>query len=99
MGIQLIKPMGQVVWIFVLELLVAPVITGGLAGWLIGRTPRAALATALAGFVFALGPGHNIPFMGLTPLNGKGNLLLLAIVVVSSFVLVESQAWIEKFYR
>jgi len=77
-------------FVFILELLVTATIAGGVAGWLIGHTPRAALATALAGFVFALGPGHNIPFLGSTPGNAKGVVLLLSIVVVSSFVLVET---------
>src|SRR5262245_58037909 len=39
---------------------------GGLVGWWLGRTWRAAVATAVTGFVFVLGPGHNIPFIGGT---------------------------------
>jgi hypothetical protein len=60
----------------VLELLFTATLVGGLAGWWLGHTTRAALATGLAGFVFALGPGHNIPFLGSTPAAGKGLLLL-----------------------
>lgn len=75
--------------LFVLELLVTSTLVGALVGWLIGRTARAALATALAGFAFALGPGHNIPFLGSTPGSIKGFLLLLVIVCVSAVVLVE----------
>ena len=74
---------------FILELLVTATLAGGVAGWLVGHTPRAVLATALSGFVFALGPGHNIPFLGSTPGTGKGIGLLLVIVLVSAFVLVE----------
>jgi len=69
---------------------------GGLAGWLLGHTLRAAMATALAGLVFALGPGHNIPFLGSTPAVGKGLVLLLAITLVSALVLVETSAGLVK---
>jgi hypothetical protein len=44
----------------------------------------------LAGLIFALGPGHNIPFLGNTPATGKGIVLLLSVVVVSAVVLVEA---------
>jgi hypothetical protein len=69
---------------------------GALAGWWLGHTPRAAIATAVAGFVFALGPGHNIPFLGNTPGAAKGVVLLASIVLVSAVVLVESQAWLAR---
>jgi hypothetical protein len=81
---------------FVLELLLTATVVGGLAGWWLGHTPRAAAATALAGFVFALGPGHNVPFLGNTPGVGKGIALLAAIILVSAMVLVESQAWLAR---
>lgn len=90
LGGRLNMSIGRASAIFVLELLMTATIVGGLAGWLIGHTARAAMATALAGFVFALGPGHNIPFLGGTPGNVKGILLLLAIVFVSAIVLVEA---------
>jgi hypothetical protein len=79
---------------FTLELLLTATAVGGLAGWWLGHTGRAALATALAGFVFALGPGHNIPFLGNTPGVGKGLALLVAIILVSALVLVEVEAWL-----
>lgn len=79
---------------FTLELLLTATVVGGLAGWWLGHTSRAALATALAGFVFALGPGHNIPFLGNTPAVGKGLALLVAIILVSALVLVEVEAWL-----
>jgi hypothetical protein len=82
----------EAVIIFIHDLLLTAAVTGGLAGWLIGRTRRSALATALAGFVFALGPGHNVPFLGNTPATGKGIILLLAIILSASVVLVEAQA-------
>jgi hypothetical protein len=80
------------VFIFVFDLLLTATVIGGLGGWLIGRTMRAALATALAGFVFALGPGHNVPFLGNTPATGKGIALLIVILLVASIVLVEGHA-------
>lgn len=85
---------GRATLIFILELLVTATLTGALAGWLIGGTGRAALATAAAGFIFALGPGHNIPLIGGTPGVGKELAIMLAIIVVSALVLVESQAWL-----
>lgn len=84
---------------FVGELLATATIVGGLAGAWLGRTRRAALATALAGFVFALGPGHNIPFLGGTPGVGKELALMAAVIVVSAFVLVEGQAWLSVRQR
>jgi len=81
---------------FVIELLLTATLVGGLAGWWLGHTGRAALATALAGFVFALGPGHNIPFLGNTPAAGKGLVLLAAIIIVSSVVLVAVDAWLAR---
>jgi len=74
---------------FVLELVLPSLLVGAAAGWSLGHTPRAALATAVAGIAFGLGPGHNIPFLGHTPAAGKGLILLLAIILVSSMVLVE----------
>lgn len=79
---------------FALELLLTATLAGGLAGWWLGHTPRAALAMALAGLVFALGPGHNVPFLGNTPAVGKGIVLLVAIIAVSAVVLVEAEAWL-----
>jgi hypothetical protein len=43
-------------------------------------------------FVFALGPGHNVPFLGNQPATGKGIILLGAIVLAASIVLVEGHA-------
>lgn len=81
---------------FIAELVITAVIAGGVVGWLLGNTRQAALATALAGLAYALGPGHNIPLLGNTPAAGKGLLLLLAITLVSSFVLMEVSAWLRE---
>lgn len=87
---------GIVIVRFVLELLLTATIVGALAGWRLGHTRQAAIATAVAGFVFALGPGHNIPLLGNTPGVGKGVALLVAVVVVSAVVLVEGQMWLAS---
>jgi hypothetical protein len=79
---------------FVVELLATATIVGGLIGGWLGRTRRAALATALAGFVFALGPGHNIPFIGGTPGVGKELAIMTAVTLVAALVLVEGHAWL-----
>jgi hypothetical protein len=88
---QLTVSTGRAVAIFVFQLLLTAAGVGALAGWWIGGSGRAAAATALAGLVFAAGPGHNIPFLGNTPATGKGVVLLLAVVVVSAVVLVEAE--------
>jgi len=80
----------------VIELLLTATVVGGLAGWWLGHNWRAALATALAGLIFAIGPGHNIPLLGNTPAVGKGIMLLIVIIFVSAIVLVESQAWLAR---
>ena len=88
---QLTVSTGRAVAIFVFQLLLTAAAVGALAGWWIGGSGRAAAATALAGLIFALGPGHNIPFLGNTPATGKGIVLLLSVVVVSALVLVEAE--------
>jgi hypothetical protein len=84
---------------FVGELLATATIAGGLAGWWLGRTRLAALATAVAGFVFALGPGHNIPFIGGTPGLGKELAIMAAVIVIAALVLVEGYAWLAVWER
>jgi hypothetical protein len=89
----------QAAVIFVRDLLLPAAVVGGLEGWLIVRTKRAALTTALAGFIFALGPGHNVPFLGNQPATGKGIILLIAIVLTASIVLVEGHAALRNKYE
>lgn len=81
---------------FIFELLLTATIIGALLGWWFGHTLRAALAMGLAGFVFALGPGHNIPFLGNTPGAGKGIILLVSITFVSAIMLVGTQALLAR---
>ena len=79
---------------FVVALLLTATVVGGLAGWGLGGTSRAALAMALAGFVFALGPGHNVPFLGNTPAVGEGLVLHGALIVTAAVVLEEVVWWL-----
>ncbi len=87
---------GELIARFVLGLLATATEAGALAGWLLARTRRGAAATAVAGLAFALGPGHNIPFLGNTPVVGKELVLLAAIVLASSLVMVETHAWLAR---
>ena len=84
---------------FVGELLATATIAAGLAGGWLGRTRRAALATGVAGFIFALGPGHNIPFIGGTSGVPKELAIMAAILVVSALVLVEGHTWLAAWAR
>jgi hypothetical protein len=79
---------------FVGELLATATLVGALIGRWLGHTRRAALATGLAGFVFALGPGHNIPLIGGTPGVAKELAIMTAVTCISALVLVEGHAWL-----
>lgn len=92
----LVVSVGRVAVGFLAELLATAVLVGALVGWVIGGTRRAALATAVAGFVFALGPGHNIPFIGGTPGVGQELAIMAAVILVSAVVLVEARALAER---
>lgn len=86
---------GRVALLFIVELLITSALMGAMLGWLIGRNRRAALATAVAGFTFALGPGHNIPLIGGTPGVGKEIGIMAAIITVSAIVLVQGRAFLQ----
>lgn len=75
---------------FFLELILTSAIVGAGIGWFLMGTRSAVISTAVAGIVFALGPGHNIPFLGNTPGVYKGVVLLLVIILISSSTLVLS---------
>jgi MFS family permease len=77
---------------FAVDLLASATLVGASLGWLSARTRRAAMATAAAAFVFALGPGHNIPFLGGTSGVPKELVLIGASVTVAAVVLVEGHA-------
>ena len=87
---------GRVAIHFLLELVLTAALVGAAAGWLLGRSPQALIFTSLAGVVFSLGPGHNIPLLGGTPAAGKGIILLLAIILASAVILVETSAWLSN---
>lgn len=85
---------------FVVDLLLTAACAGALIGWGLARTRRAALATALAGVAFALGPGHNTIFFTISPDTSGPALKMLAlittIVVVAAVVLVYSQMLLHQ---
>jgi hypothetical protein len=74
---------------FILELLLPAALIGAGIGWHVGRSRRSAVSAAIACAIFALGPGHNIPFLGGSPVAGKGIAILIAVISSASFVLVE----------
>ena len=77
---------------FITDLLIPAAISGGVLGVWLGRTKRAALVTTLAALTLALGPGHNIPFLGNTPGVGKEILIIVLVNLVSALTLVEVHA-------
>jgi hypothetical protein len=72
------------------------VVAGALVGAVVGRSRRAALTTALAGLALAAGPGHNIPFLGGTAAVPNELAILGAVVLVSSVVLVVTDAFLSR---
>ncbi len=93
---MLVGTTSELITRFVMELFLTAAVVGALAGWLLARTWRAAVATAIAGLAFALGPGHSIPILGNTPVVGKELVLLVAIALASSVALVETDAWLAR---
>ena len=77
--------------IFLGELVLTSILAGGMIGWLVRGTFQAAVAAALAGLAFALGPGHNIPLIGGTPGVGKEVAIIAAVIIVSAIALVGVQ--------
>jgi hypothetical protein len=85
-------PFSEALTTFVVGLLGTAALTGAALGSLIGRTGKAGATTALAGLALAIGPGHNIPFVGGTPATTKELTILGLVVGVAALVLVEVQA-------
>jgi hypothetical protein len=84
----LAKPLSVAVLIFLAELLATSTVMGGIVGWLIGRTRRAAAAMAVAAFAVALGPGHNIPLIGGTGGVSMEVRIMLPVIVLTAATLV-----------
>ena len=83
---------------FVFDLLFMAGFVGGLLGWVIGRSRRAALAMAAAGMGFAVGPGHNIPFFVGIGFAAAGKMLVIMAMVIlaSGFTLGICTYWFEN---
>lgn len=82
---------------FVFALFAPAILVGALEGWALLRTRRGTIAMALAGLVLAMGPGHNIPFLGNTPAVGKEIPLLTAIGLASSVALAMAYELLERY--
>jgi len=67
----------------------------GAGGWLLG-SHRAARSCALAGFLIALGPGHNIPALAGTSAVPKEVVILAILATVAAIVLVEVHAFLVR---
>jgi hypothetical protein len=88
----------EIVRRFVFDLIFMAGFVGGLLGWLVGRTRRAAVAMATAGMGFAVGPGHNIPFfvgIGFTA-AGKMLVIMAMVILASGFTLGICTYWFEN---
>jgi hypothetical protein len=91
-GGTLLVPAPEALFDIVVGLLTVSAVAGAVLGALVGRSRRAALTTGLAGLALAVGPGHNIPFLGGTVAAGKEMAILGLVVLVSAVVLVEVDA-------
>jgi hypothetical protein len=95
---RLVGSTNELIVRFVFVLFAPAILVGALEGWALLRTRRAVIATALAGLVLAMGPGHNIPFLGNTPAVGKEIPLLLAIGLASSVALAKAHELLERYW-
>src|SRR5579859_4298901 len=94
---RLVGTTNELIVRFVFALFVPAILVGVLEGWALLRTRRGATAMALAGLVLAIGPGHNIPFLGNTPAVGKEIPLLTAIGLASSVALATAYGLLERY--
>jgi hypothetical protein len=95
-GGRLLVPAGDAVIAFVGGLLLATGFTAGLLGALVGRTRRATARTAMAGVAVAIGPGHNIPFLGGTTAVATELAILLGVAAAASVTLVAAHAVLAR---
>ena len=72
---------------FVVFIALAAVIGAALGAWL-GRSAGSAAITGLAAVAFAIGVGHNAPFLGASPVAIKMWVIMLAATVAAAVVLV-----------
>ena len=81
--------LGRAIFLFIAELPLSAAIVGASLGWWLARTRRAAGAMALAGIIFALGPGHNIPFIGGTGGVTKEWAIMGAVIIIAALIQTE----------
>jgi hypothetical protein len=97
MAERLVGTTNELIVRFVFALFVPAILVGALEGWALLRTLRGVTAMALAGLVFAMGPGHNIPFLGNTSVAGKEIALLIAIGLVASVTLAKAYELLGRY--
>jgi hypothetical protein len=90
-GGTLLVPAADALVDVVVGLLGLSAVAGAVVGALIGRSRRAAATTMLAAVALAVGPGHNVPLLGGTPVVAKELAILGAVAIVSAVVLVEAE--------
>jgi hypothetical protein len=95
-GGTLLVPPSEALFDVLVGLLAVSAVAGAVIGALVGRSRRAALTTGLAGLALAIGPGHNIPFLGGTVAAGKEMAILGIVVLVSASILVEVDARLRR---
>lgn len=88
----LLVPFGQALALLVFGLFATAMLVGGVLGFAVGRTRRAAAWSALAALALAVGPGHNIPMLGATSVVAKELAIIATVVAVSAWVLVAVHA-------
>ncbi|MBI3158247.1 MAG: hypothetical protein HYZ26_01450 [Chloroflexi bacterium] len=72
---------------FFLELFLTAALVGGLIGWWLSHDRGSVVALAAAAVLFAIGPGHNIPFFAGT--SGAGKMWM----VMGAFILAAALAF------
>jgi hypothetical protein len=95
-GGTLLVPPSEALFDVLVGLFAVSAVAGAVIGALVGRSRRAALTTGLAGLALAIGPGHNIPFLGGTVAAGKEMAILGIVVLVSALILVEVDARLRR---
>ncbi len=80
---------------FAIDLFLTAGLVGGLLGWWVGRSPRAAWVMAAAGLAFAIGPGHNIPFFAGTSGAAKMWGIMLAVILASALTLAGAYSFLN----
>jgi hypothetical protein len=96
-GGKILLTTNELILRFVFALLAPATLVGALEGWALAHSWQGAAIMALAGLLFALGLGHNVPFLGRTPVVDKEVVLLAATTLASSVALVKTHEWLARY--